>query len=82
MQRQAGLASVHQAGHGVDGHVRHAADRPHGRALAEHREDLDALGEGQLVHAAIKCANMPIVKHYRSLPLTKIGGPVLAGLTL
>ena len=37
----------------VDAHVGDAADRPHRRAFAEHREDLDALGEGQLVHAPI-----------------------------
>ncbi len=52
MEGQAGLASVHkQLGHSVDRDIRHTADRAHGRTLAEHREDLDALGEGQLVHA-------------------------------
>lgn len=35
----------------VDRHVHHAADGPHGRALAEHREDLDTLCEGQTVQA-------------------------------
>ena len=38
-----------ELGHGVDGHVRDPADRPHRAALAEHREDLCALGEGELV---------------------------------
>lgn len=45
-------AGVHQQlRHRVDAHVGNAADRPHGRAFAEHAQDLDALGEGQLVHA-------------------------------
>jgi hypothetical protein len=34
-------------------HVGHAGDRPHGRPLAEHREDLDTLGYRELVHACL-----------------------------
>ena len=52
--RPRSLAGVHQQlRHGVDRHVATRRDRPHGRPLAEHGEDLDALGEGQLVHAPI-----------------------------
>ena len=52
MQDQASLASFNQQlGNRVDRHVRNAADRAHGRSFAQHGEDLDALGEGQLVHA-------------------------------
>jgi hypothetical protein len=40
-----------QLGDRVDAHVRNARDRPHGRSLAEHREDLGAFGNGELVHA-------------------------------
>jgi hypothetical protein len=32
----------------VDRHIAHPRDRPHGRPLAEHREDLGALVEGSL----------------------------------
>jgi hypothetical protein len=35
---------------GVDGHVRNAADRPHGRTFNQHVEDQDALGEWTPVH--------------------------------
>ena len=40
--------------------VRHAGDRTHGRSLAEHGEDLDTLGMGQLVHAAFVLLPIPI----------------------
>jgi hypothetical protein len=40
-----------QFAHRVDAHVLDASDCPHGRILAEHREDFGALGEGQLEHA-------------------------------
>ena len=49
----------------VDRHVRNAGDRPHRRALAEHREDLDALGEGQLVHELL-CLSSSIIYHLRA----------------
>ena len=39
------------ASHGVNGHPDHPRDRPHGRSLAKHREDLDAFREGETVHA-------------------------------
>ena len=52
VERRARAASVdQQLDDRVDAHVGHAGDRPHGRSLAEHEEDLDALGHGQLVHA-------------------------------
>lgn len=41
-----------ELGDGVDRHVHHAANRPHGRPLAEHGEDLDALFERQFIHAS------------------------------
>lgn len=39
-----------QLGHRVDRHVINAANRPHGRDLAQHGENLTALFVGQLVH--------------------------------
>jgi hypothetical protein len=36
---------------GVRRDIDHSADGTHRHAFAEHGEDLDALGEGQLVHA-------------------------------
>ena len=54
MEGRARLPSVHQQlGDRIDRHVGHARNRPHGRPLAEHGEDLDAGFEGQLVHAII-----------------------------
>ena len=47
----AGLAQ--QLVHCVDGAADRPLDRPHGHALTQEREDLGALGEGQLVHAPI-----------------------------
>jgi hypothetical protein len=48
----ASLASLNQQlGNRVDRHIGNAADRTHGRPFAQHGKDLDALGEGQLVHA-------------------------------
>ena len=35
----------------VEADIGNSADRPHRRAFAQHREDLDALRKGQLVHA-------------------------------
>ena len=52
VEGSAELASVlEQLRDRVDAHVRNAGDRPHGRSLAEHVEDLGALGDRQLVHA-------------------------------
>ena len=52
MERRAGISGVHkQLGNGIDRYIGHAGDRPHGRTLAKHREDLDAGFKGQLVHA-------------------------------
>ena len=49
---RARLAGIRQQlRHRVDRHVHYAGDRPHGGAFAEEREDLDALGERELVHA-------------------------------
>ena len=43
----AGVASLDkQLGHSVEGNPDHAGDRPHGRPLDQHVEDLDALFEG------------------------------------
>ncbi len=43
---KSGLASFNEKlGDRVDRHVRDTADRPHGRSLAQHGEDLGALGE-------------------------------------
>ena len=39
-----------QLGDRVDRYVRHAGDRPHGGAFAEHREDLNTLMKGQPIH--------------------------------
>lgn len=36
----------------VDAHIHHARDRLHGRSLAQHGEDLDAVGEWERVHAS------------------------------
>lgn len=52
-----------QLRHGVDRHVHHAADRPHGGALAEHAQDLDALRERQPVH---ELNNMLGVRHMQA----------------
>ena len=42
-----------QLRHRVDGDVRHAGYRPHGRTFHQHGEDLDALGGAELVHAHV-----------------------------
>ena len=50
VERFAGRASIRQDfRHGVDRHIRHSSDGPHGRSLAKHGEDLDALGVRELV---------------------------------
>jgi hypothetical protein len=52
MEVQAELASVFQElRDGIDRDIADAGNRPHRAAFAEHREDLNALGYGQLVHA-------------------------------
>jgi len=40
-----------ELGHGVDADADHARDRAHRTPLDQHGKDLDALREGQLVHA-------------------------------
>ncbi len=53
MEGEASLAGIYQQlGNGVYRDIRHAGNRPHGRPLAKHGEDLNALFDGQLVHAA------------------------------
>ena len=51
MVDSAGPSIIHKQGRGgVDGHIHHAADRPHRATFVEHREDLDTLRERELVH--------------------------------
>jgi hypothetical protein len=52
MEGRARLARIDQELHdGPDRDIGHTGGRPDGRSLAEHGEDLDALGERELVHA-------------------------------
>ena len=54
MEASAGRAGINkQLGDDDDAHVRDAGDRPHGRSLAEHREDLGALGNRSLFMAPL-----------------------------
>src|SRR4051812_27311738 len=75
MEMIASLAGIReQLEHGVDRYVGDSADRPHRRAFAEHREDLDALGEGQLFHARTMRTITLGVKHNRSLDDAQVSG--------
>lgn len=77
VMRSTGLAGVYRrGGDGVDRHVHHPTDRAHGIALAEHRENLDALGEGELVgHAKHSTSPLLTSRHYFHFKV----GPIAIG---
>ena len=55
--RPSGADIFQQLGHGVDADIGHAGDRPHGHALYQQGDDLDALFDGEGVHVSSFCLN-------------------------
>ena len=53
-----------QLGDGVDAHIRDAGRGPHGRLLAEHRQNGSSLCEGELVHANKFAGSTPYIRHF------------------
>jgi hypothetical protein len=67
MEGVADVASINQKlRNRVDRNPRDPADRSHGRSFNQHGEDLDASGDGQLVHASdIRRLNQNIKQFYQ-----------------